>query len=145
MKKQNLEILLLEDNQGDVELIKLAFQAANSTCHLAIANDGVEGMDYLHKRGKFIDATTPHVVLADLNMPRMGGKEFLSLVKGDAALKTIPVIIMTSSENPSEVLECYRLHANCYVLKPSSIDSLFEFTKRLEDFWTHNVRPPPPA
>lgn len=143
MKKKNLEILLLEDNQGDVELIKLAFQAANSVSHLSVANDGVEGMDYLYKRGKFSNAVTPHVVLADLNMPRMGGKEFLSMVKADERLKTIPVIIMTSSENPSEVLECYKLHANCYVLKPSSIDSLFEFTKRLEDFWTHHVCAPP--
>lgn len=143
MRKPNLEILLLEDNQGDVELIKLAFQEAKSACNLSVANDGVEGMDFLYKRGKFSDVATPHVVLADLNMPRMGGKEFLSLVKNDENLKTIPVIIMTSSENPSEVLECYKLHANSYVLKPSSIDSLFEFTKRLEDFWIHNVCAPP--
>lgn len=140
-KKENLEILLLEDNQGDVELIKLAFQAGDGLCNLSVVNDGVEAIDFLYKRGKYTDASTPHVMLIDLNMPRMDGKEFLNVVKNDEQLKVIPAIILTSSENPSEILECYKLHANCYVLKPSSIDSLFQFTKHLEDFWGNSIHP----
>lgn len=137
-----MNILLVEDNEGDIELTKIAFKKANMSCNLSIAHDGEEAVEYLYKRGRFRDAPTPDIVLIDLNMPRMDGKEFLSIVKSDDALKAIPVIMLTSSQAPAEILECYRRHANCYILKPSGLDAFVSLAKQLESFWAGLVQLP---
>jgi CheY-like chemotaxis protein len=142
MKNKVMNVLLVEDNQGDIELIRLAFKEGDLPCDLSVVHDGQEGVDYLYKRGAFENAAVPDIILVDLNMPRMGGKQFLQVIKNDDALKSIPVIMLTSSEDPAEILECYKLHANCYILKPSSMMSLFDLVRQLENFWADTVRLP---
>lgn len=145
MKPQTMNVLLVEDNEGDIELTKIAFKKSGLDGRLMVAHDGTEAVDYLYKRGNHKDTVTPDLILADLNMPRMGGKAFLDVVKNDDALKAIPVIILTSSQAPAEILECYKRHANCYILKPSGMDKLIEMLLQLESFWRNLVRLPDEA
>src|SRR5271155_114897 len=107
-----VDILLVEDNEGDIELTKIAFEAEEAPVRLLVAHDGVEGMDCLYKRGGFEGAATPSLILLDINMPRMGGMEFLRIVKQDEHLKIIPVIMLTSSDAQSDIIKSYRCHAN---------------------------------
>src|SRR5579872_6647103 len=113
----SLDILLVEDNDGDVEMTQRACRD-NPTCTISVANDGIEALDFLFRRGKFPDARIPQLILLDLNMPRMNGKEFLEIVKQDPKLKIIPVIMLTSSDSTKDIHECYERHVNCYVVKP---------------------------
>jgi CheY-like chemotaxis protein len=131
-----LEILLVEDNEGDVEMTKLAFRDSELACHISVANNGMEALDFLHKREKFADAPTPHLILLDLNMPRMDGKQFLEVVKTEAELKAIPVIMLTSSQSPSDIRACYERHASCYVVKPFDVDKFADAVRRVVDFWS---------
>lgn len=142
MKKRAMNILFAEDNEGDVELIKIAFKKGEVPCNLSFVHDGTDAVDYLYKRGAFRDAVMPDMVLIDLNMPRMGGKEFLDVVKKDENLKAIPVIVLTSSQAPGEILECYKRHANCYILKPSGIEDFIGMARQLERFWAGLVQLP---
>lgn len=134
-----MNVLLVEDNEGDVELTRIAFKKIGVPCTLSVVYDGQEAVEYLYKRGSFKDAETPDLVLVDLNMPRMGGKEFLEVVKNDDELKSVPVMILSSSQNPAEVLECYRRHANCYVLKPAGLEDFMNLAKQIESFWSRFV------
>jgi len=142
MQKRAMNILLVEDNDGDVELTKIAFRKGGISCGLSVVHDGEEAIEYLYKRGSFKDAVTPDFILIDLNMPRMGGKAFLDIVKKDDALKVIPVIMLTSSQAPAEILECYKRHANCYILKPSGLDGLVDLARQFENFWANLVQLP---
>ena len=137
-----LEILLVEDNQGDVEMIKLAFRDDTPACHVWVANDGVEALDFLHKRGKFADAPTPQLILLDLNMPRMDGKRFLEVVKAEAELKAIPVVMLTSSQSPSDIRACYERYASCYVVKPFNVDEFADTVRQVVKFWGNLGRLP---
>lgn len=134
-EKAPIEILLVEDNEGDIGLTRVAFQDANVRAHLSVAHDGVEGLDYLLKRGNFADAVEPDLILLDINMPRMNGLDLLTIVKQDDHLKLIPVIMLTSSNARSEIAESYRRHANGYVLKPSGIKEGAIVAKKIEAFW----------
>ncbi len=130
------EILLIEDNEGDVEMTRRAFRDIQPACNLSVVNDGAEALDFLNKQKNFDGAPTPSLMLLDLNMPRMGGLEFLENVKTDAALKVVPVVMFTSSQSPGDIRNCYDHHASAYVVKPFSGK---EFTKALQDivhFWT---------
>lgn len=135
-------ILLVEDNEGDVELTRIAFKKSGFECQLDVVNNGEEALEYLRKRGNYADAPTPDMVLLDLNMPRMGGRELMEIVKRDDMLKFIPIIVLTSSQAPKDVMDSYNSYANCYILKPSGLQAFIEFAKQLESFWSGLVQLP---
>lgn len=130
-----VEILLVDDNPADVALTQEAFLENKLCNNLNVVNDGVEAMDYLRKMGKYASAPTPDIILLDLNMPRKDGREVLAEIKADDVLKYIPVVIMTVSKDDKDILESYRLHANCYVKKPVKFAEFVEVVKALENFW----------
>lgn len=129
------EILLVEDNEGDVILTQEAFEDAKFRNNLNIARDGEQALDYLFKRNGFEDATTPDIILLDLNLPKLHGKDVLQEIKGDADLRRIPVIVLTSSEADKDVVESYNLNANCYVVKPINAVKFMEVIQKIESFW----------
>jgi CheY-like chemotaxis protein len=133
--RNSLEILLVEDNEGDVELTKRAFRSTVPAPNISVANDGVEAMDFLLRRGEFAAAPTPQLILLDLNMPRMDGKTFLETMKADARLKAIPVIMLTSSKSPGDIRACYERHASCYIVKPFSGEEFAELVRQVINFW----------
>ncbi|MGC4095920.1 MAG: response regulator [Nitrospira sp.] len=135
-------ILLVEDNEGDVEMVKLAFRDGTSMYQVWVANDGEEAMDFLYKRRQFADVPVPQLILLDLNLPRMDGKRFLEVVKTEAKLKSIPVIMLTSSQSPSDMRACYERQANCYVLKPFDVQEFAETVRQVVMFWSNLGRLP---
>jgi len=130
-----IEILLVDDNPADVALTQEAFLENKLCNNLNVVNDGVEAMDFLRKRGRYASAPTPDIILLDLNMPRKDGREVLAEIKEDDELKYIPVVIMTVSKDDRDILESYRLHANCYVKKPVKFTEFVEVVRSLENFW----------
>lgn len=132
---QLAQILLVEDNEGDVLLTKEAFHAARFRNKLHVARDGDEALEFLFKRGEFKNAVTPDIVLLDLNLPKTDGKDVLAEIKKDDVLKRIPTIILTSSESDSDVLESYDLNANCYVVKPVDAKKFIGVIQQVENFW----------
>jgi CheY-like chemotaxis protein len=138
-----LEILLVEDNEGDVELTRRAFRDDTSHYHLSVAHDGVEALDFLHKKDGFADAPNPRLILLDLNMPRMDGKRFLETVKADAQLKTIPVVMLTSSQSPTDIRECYERYVSGYVVKPFDAKEFMETVRKIVAFWSELGQLPP--
>jgi CheY-like chemotaxis protein len=137
-----MNILLVEDNEGDIELTERAFKKGGLLSTLSVAHDGVEAMEYLNRQGKFSDAVKPDLVLLDINMPRMDGRKLLEIVKQDENLKSIPVIMLTSSNAPKDVQECYERHANCYILKPFDPGRFMDVAKQVEGFWGNLVQLP---
>ena len=137
-----INILMIEDNQGDVELAKIAFAQSGIPCTINVAYDGQEGVEYLRKEGEFKDKETPDIVLLDINMPRMNGKEVLDIVKNDPDLVTIPIIMLTSSEAQLDIVEAYQKHANTYIIKPVTIEKFIDVAKRIEDFWGNLAKLP---
>jgi two-component system, chemotaxis family, response regulator Rcp1 len=131
-----LEVLLVEDNEGDIEMTQRAFRDGTPPCNISVANDGAEAMDFLRKRGKFSGAPTPRIILIDLNMPRMDGKQFLKTVKEDRELKGIPVVMLTSSQSPADIRECYELQASCYVVKPFDAKEFMSAVRQIISFWS---------
>ncbi|ARD43376.1 response regulator [Colwellia sp. PAMC 21821] len=129
------EILLVEDNEGDIELTREAFEDAIFRNNLHIAEDGDIALDYLFKRNGYEGAVTPDIILLDLNLPSTDGKEVLEIVKTDPLLRRIPVIVLTSSEADKDVIESYDLHANCYIVKPVSASEFMKVVKDVERFW----------
>lgn len=138
-------ILLAEDNPNDVELAIAAFLELNLANKLVVVNDGVEALDYLHRREKFAGRTTsnPIVVLLDLKMPKMDGLQVLREMKSDPELSHIPVVILTSSREESDLVESYDLGANGYVVKPVAFEQFLEAIKRIGLFWVLTNEPPP--
>jgi chemotaxis family two-component system response regulator Rcp1 len=133
--RKSLEILLVEDNEGDVEMTRRAVADMKPKCAVSVANDGMEALDFLRKRGRFADAPTPHLILLDVNMPRMDGKKFLEIVKDDPGLRAIPVIMLTSSQSPNDIRECYERQASCYVVKPFDGLEFAEAVRQVAGFW----------
>lgn len=136
------EILLVEDNPGDVMLTQEAFQEGKLAHSLSIAVDGEEAMDFLCRRGAYADAPRPDLILLDLNLPKKDGREVLTELKSDPELHQIPVIVLTTSEAEPDVRNAYRLHANCYLTKPIQMDDFFRKIRLIEDFWLSVVRLP---
>jgi two-component system, chemotaxis family, response regulator Rcp1 len=132
---KTMDILLVEDNPGDVRLTKEALSEGRISNNLHVASDGIEAIEFLTKSGNFKNAITPDLVLLDLNLPKMNGFEVLEKIKNDEQLKSIPVIVLTTSESEHDVKTSYLLHVNCYVSKPVEYDSFMNVVKGIEDFW----------
>jgi chemotaxis family two-component system response regulator Rcp1 len=140
-----LDILLIEDSPGDVRLTQEAFRNAGTSIHLHVAPDGVAAMTFLKRQGPHRDAPRPDFILLDLNLPKMDGREVLSHIKEDADLKTIPTIILTTSDAEADILTSYQLHANCYLNKPVQLDAFEAVVKTVNDFWLTMAKLPPRA
>jgi CheY-like chemotaxis protein len=138
-----IEILLVEDNPGDVRLTQEALREGKVINNLAVVSDGVEALAYLRQKGRYAAATRPDVILLDLNLPRKDGREVLQEIKEDPNLKRIPVVVITSSSAEEDVLRSYNLHANCYISKPVDLEQFVTVVKSIEDFWMGIVKLPP--
>lgn len=130
-----VDILLVEDNPGDVELTKEALEISKMKNNLYVAVDGEEAMDFLYKKGKFTSVPKPDLILLDLNLPKKDGREVLKEIKSEPGLRRIPVVILTTSESEEDVLKTYDLHANCYITKPLDLDRFIKVVKTIQDFW----------
>ena len=135
-------VLLVEDSPGDVRLTQEAFRAANPSVYLHVANDGVEAMIFLRNRGSQTNAPRPDMILLDLNMPRMDGRQVLAEIKKDDRLKTIPTVILTTSEADVDIAKSYQLQANCYLTKPVQLDAFEDLVKSINEFWLTTVKLP---
>lgn len=137
-----MDILLVEDSPGDARLMREAFKELSTPTRLHLALDGVEAMEFLTRTGRFGDAPSPDLMLLDLNLPRRDGREVLELVKGDPALRHIPVLVLSTSASEADVISSYRRHANCYLTKPADLDEFLEVVRRIEQFWLRVARLP---
>ncbi len=138
-----VDILLVEDNEGDVRLAREALKDGKIHNNLYVVEDGEDALEFLYKRGAYADAPRPDLILLDLNLPRKSGREVLAEVKSDPDLKRIPVVILTVSKDEEDILRAYNLHANCYVTKPLDFEQFVKIAKTIEEFWLSIVRLPP--
>jgi len=129
------EILLVEDNNGDVRLTMEAFKEAKLMNRLSVVGDGIEALAFLRREGKYSDAPRPDFILLDLNLPKKDGREVLAEIKADQDLRRIPVVILTMSQAEEDILKTYDLHANCYVTKPVGLDQFMKVVHSIEEFW----------
>jgi two-component system, chemotaxis family, response regulator Rcp1 len=130
-----IEILLVEDNPGDVRLTIEGLKEGKVRNNLHVARDGVEALEFLRRQGTFADAVRPDLILLDLNLPRKDGREVLSDIKRDPELKTIPIVVLTTSRAEQDVLHSYQLQANCYITKPVDLEQFITVVRSIEDFW----------
>ena len=137
-----LKVLLIEDNPGDIRLTREAFRDSNISISLNVVTDGVEAMQFLRREGAYVDAPRPDLILLDLNLPKIDGRQVLTLIKGDDRLKAIPTVILTTSEAEADIMTSYQLQANCYLSKPVQLDSFENPAKSIGDFWFTKVRLP---
>ena len=137
-----IEILLVEDNPGDVRLTQEVLKEGKVHNKLSIVENGVEALSFLKKRGKYEDSPTPDLILLDLNLPKKDGREVLLDIKNDDDLKRIPVVVLTTSQAEEDVLRVYNLSANCYVSKPVDLGQFIDVVKSIEDFWLSIVKLP---
>ena len=138
-----VEILLVEDNPGDVRLTREALREGKVYSNLHWAKDGVEALEFLRREGKHAAAPRPDIILLDLNLPKKDGREVLSAIKGDERFMQIPVVILTTSEAEEDVLRSYQLHANCYITKPVDLDKFIVVVQSIDRFWLTVVTLPP--
>jgi chemotaxis family two-component system response regulator Rcp1 len=137
-----VQVLLVEDSPGDVRLTQEAFDDANANVELHVATDGVEAMDFLRREGKHNDAPRPDLVILDLNLPRLDGREVLARVKEDSTLKAIPIVVLSTSASEVDIAASYHLHANCYFTKPVDLDDFDDLVQRINAFWIEKVKTP---
>ena len=137
-----VEILLVEDNPGDVRLTQEVLKDARIHNTLNVARDGGEALRYLRREGEDRDVAAQDLILLDLNLPRMDGREVLAVIKADPVLQRIPVVVLTTSSAEIDILSAYDLHANCYITKPVDLDQFIEVVRSIEDFWLAIVRLP---
>ena len=137
-----IEILLVEDNPGDVRLTREAFNEGRLLNNLNVVNDGVEALAYLRQEGEYASRTRPDLVLLDLNLPRKDGREVLEEIKADEKLRMIPVVVLTTSAAQEDVTRAYGSHANCYITKPVDLDQFLRVAQSIESFWLSLVRLP---
>jgi two-component system, chemotaxis family, response regulator Rcp1 len=136
------EVLLVEDSPGDVRLTREAFRDANAAINLSVASDGVEAMAFLRKEGEHAKAPRPDLILLDLNLPKMDGRAVLAFIKADAKLRTIPTVILTTSEVQEDIAKSYQLQVNCYLSKPAQWDAFAGLVRNIIDFWLTKVKLP---
>jgi CheY-like chemotaxis protein len=137
-----LRVLLIEDNPGDVRLMQEAFRDADETIQLHVATDGADAMAFLRREGVNENVPRPDFIILDLNLPKMDGREVLTQIKADKGLKTIPTVILTTSEANSDVLRSYQLQANCYLCKPVQLEAFEILVRSINDFWMNHVKLP---
>lgn len=130
-----IEILLVEDNAGDVRLTKEALKESKIINNLSVVKDGEEALAFLRRQGRYAQAHRPALILLDLNLPKKNGREVLAEIKADENLKRIPVVILTTSQDEQDVFQSYNLHANCYITKPVDLEQFINVVKSIEDFW----------
>ena len=139
---KSIEILLVEDNSGDVRLTQEVLKDNKLRNNMYVAGDGVEAMMFLHREDKYADAPRPDVILLDLNLPKKDGREVLAEIKRDPNLKSIPVVILTTSNADEDIIKSYNLHANCYVTKPIDLNQFIKVVKSIKEFWLTVVKLP---
>jgi two-component system, chemotaxis family, response regulator Rcp1 len=137
-----IEVLLVEDNAGDVRLTEEALKEGKLAVHLTVARDGLEATEILHRRNSHAHAKRPDLILLDLNLPKIDGRQVLQEIKNDPKLMRIPVVVLTTSEADSDILTTYGSHANCYITKPVDMDRFVDIVKLLEEFWFTIVKLP---
>src|SRR5271154_6902835 len=137
-----IEVLLVEDSPGDVRLTQEAFKDAKVHINLHVASDGEKAMAFLAREGNYADVPRPDLILLDLNLPKKDGREVLAEIKESPSLKTIPVVILTTSASEADILRSYRLHANCYITKPVGLDGFLEVIRSIDSFWLSVVKLP---
>lgn len=140
----HLEVLLVEDSPGDVRLTREAFRDAQALIHLHVAFDGVDAMEFLNREGSHVGVPRPDLILLDLNLPRMDGREVLSRIKNAEGLRTIPVVILTTSDDEADIAKSYELQANCYLKKPVQFEAFEKLVRSINDFWLTTVTLPQP-
>jgi CheY-like chemotaxis protein len=138
-----IDILLVEDNQGDVRLTREVLKDAKVRNNLAVCMDGEDALDYLNRRGRHTDASRPDLILLDLNLPLRDGREVLAEIKADPILRLIPVVVLTTSASEQDILRSYNLHANCYITKPVDLAQFMHVVQTIQDFWLEIVKLPP--
>jgi two-component system, chemotaxis family, response regulator Rcp1 len=143
IRGEMVDILLVEDNPGDVRLTMEVLKIGKVRNRLAVATDGVEALEYLHRRGKFAQAFRPDIILLDLNLPKKDGRAVLAELKSDPDLKRIPVVILTTSSSEADVLKSYNLQANCYIVKPVDLLQFTKVVTEIQNFWLTMVKLPP--
>ena len=137
-----IEILLVDDNPGDVRLTTEALKDSNVQKRLHTAKDGIEAIAFLRRKGEYADAPRPDLILLDLNMPRMDGAQVLEEIKKDPALQHIPVVMLTGSQEIEDIIKTYDLHANCYVIKPMDLEQFIMMMKSITNFWLNTLKLP---
>jgi chemotaxis family two-component system response regulator Rcp1 len=137
-----MNILLIEDNSGDIRLIKEVFKESSLDDKLHVVTDGEQAISFLNKKDQWADAPKPNLIFLDLNLPKKDGREVLAEIKNDDELKFIPVVIFTSSEADQDIKKAYSLHANCYIVKPFDFDEYSRIISNIRDFWTNVVKLP---
>jgi chemotaxis family two-component system response regulator Rcp1 len=139
----SIDILLVEDNEGDAHLTREALKRAKVRNRVHTTSDGVEAMQFLRREGSFADAPRPDLILLDLNLPNMDGREVLEAIKADPSLRPIPIVVVTSSAAEQDILKSYDLNANCYVTKPVDLQQFLHVIGSVGDFWLDIVKLPP--
>ncbi|TMB73357.1 MAG: response regulator [Deltaproteobacteria bacterium] len=142
MSNGSIQVLLVEDNPGDVRLTKEALKEGKMLNRVTVVGDGVEALSFLRRQGKYADAGQPDLILLDLNLPKKDGRQVLAEIKADPGLKRIPVVVLTTSSAEEDILKTYDLHANCYVTKPVDLEQFMRVVKSIEDFWVTVVKLP---
>lgn len=143
MVSKPIDILLIEDNPGDVRLTKEVLKEGKVSNNLSVVKDGVEAIKFLRREGQYAAEPQPDLILLDLNLPRMDGREVLEKIKKDPNWQLIPVVILTTSSAEEDIIKSYNLHANCYITKPVDLDQFINVVKSVEDFWLTVVKLPP--
>ena len=137
-----LEVLLVEDSPGDVRLTREAFRDAKVHIKLNVASDGTKAMAFLKREGEYADAPRPDLILLDLNLPKKDGRQVLEEIKESLLLKSIPVVILTTSSSEADILRSYMLHANCYITKPVGLEGFLKVVRSIDNFWLSVVKLP---
>jgi len=140
---KSIEVLLVEDNPADVRLTLEAFKESKVETHLSVVRDGIEAMAFLRREGEYVNAPRPDLILLDLNIPRKNGRTVLAEIKEEENLKSIPVVVLTTSQAESDISTTYRNHANCYITKPVDFELFVKVVKSIENFWFKTVELPP--
>jgi CheY-like chemotaxis protein len=143
MSSNTIEILLVEDNAGDARLTLEAFKEGRVLNRITVMQDGVQALAYLRRQGSYAAVRLPDLILLDLNLPRMSGREVLTQIKSDERLKSIPVVVLTTSEDEQDIARAYSQHANCYITKPVDLEQFLRVIQSIENFWLTLVRLPP--
>ena len=145
MQSRNLiEVLVIEDNPGDASLVQEVLGDAKVLTHVHHVEDGAEALEFLRQEGEYAAAPTPQLIFLDLSLPGMDGRDLLGEIKSDSALRTIPVVVMTSSDTDQDVLKCHENHANCFVVKPQETENLAQTVRNVVRFWLEVVTLPRP-